>query len=321
MTEALLNYGLFLAKTLTLVAATLATVAGLYALRARGRSGHKEGLEIKHLNRRYDSTMRQLRAAMHGQKSLGRLMKRRAAGALRESPPTHPHNLFVLSFHGDLRASAVSSLREEITAILTIATPEDEVLLRLESGGGLVHAYGLAASQLLRFKEKGIPLTVAVDKIAASGGYMMACVADRIIAAPFAILGSIGVVAQLPNFNRWLKARNIDFEQLTAGEYKRTLTLFGENTERDREKVRHDIEDIHALFKDFIAAHRGHIDIDKVATGEHWFGKRALALGLVDELRASDDYLLAASQRRNLFEVSYAGKRSWISRLLQPVQH
>ncbi len=317
MTEVLLDYGLFLAKAVTVVAAVLGIAAGSAALGARRRTGHKEGLEVKHLNRHYDLVKHKLSAMMLEKKGFGRMLKWRAERLHRDRAKPHAHHLFVLTFRGDIRASALASLREEITAVLMVAAPQDEVLLRLESGGGLVHAYGLAASQLLRFKEKHIPLTVAVDKIAASGGYMMACVADRIIAAPFAVLGSIGVVAQLPNFNRWLKEKNIDFEQLTAGEYKRTLTLFGENTERDRQKVREEIEDTHALFKEFIARHRAGLEIDKLATGEHWFGARAVELGLVDELRTSDDYLLAASADRNVYEISYAGKKKgWLIRLL-----
>ena len=184
--------------------------------------------------------------------------------------------IYVLNFHGDIRASAVSSLREEITAILTVATENDEVFMRLESGGGVVHGYGLAASQLMRLREKNISLTVSVDKVAASGGYMMACVGNRIFAAPFAIIGSIGVIAQIPNFNKVLKKHDVDYEQFTAGEFKRTVTMFGENTDEAKAKFREEIEDIHLLFKDFIVKHRPNVDIVKVSTGESWPGTRAL---------------------------------------------
>ena len=224
--------------------------------------------------------------------------------------------MFVLNFHGDIRATAVTSLREEVTAVLTAAQPEDEVLVRLESAGGLVHGYGLAAAQLLRIRDRRLKLTVAVDKVAASGGYMMACVADRIIAAPFAILGSIGVIAQLPNFNRLLKKHDVDFEQFMAGEHKRTVTLFGENTDKGRQKFQEEIEDIHNLFKDFVRNHRPQVDRERVATGEHWFGARALDCRLVDELRTSDDYLLDASASADLYEIIYTGKKPWLARLL-----
>ena len=196
-----------------------------------------------------------------------------------------------------MRASAVASLREEVTAVLAFARPEDEVLVRLENTGGLVHEHGFAASQLMRVRNRGIRLTVSVDRIAASGGYMMACVADRIVAAPFAILGSIGVLAQIPNFHRLLDRHGIDFEQFKGGEYKRTVTLFGENTDADRDKLRQDIEEIHAIFKHFVVEQRPGLDVEKVATGEHWLGRRAKDLGLCDELMTSDDYLLAANER------------------------
>ena len=182
--------------------------------------------------------------------------------------------VFVLNFDGDWKASAVNLFREEITAILCVAKPQDEVVVRLESSGGVVHGYGLAASELQRIKDHHIPLTIAVDKVAASGGYMMACVADKILAAPFAIIGSIGVLAQLPNFHRFLKKHDVDFEQITAGQYKRTLSLFGENTSDGRKKFQTEINEAHQLFKQFITEHRPQIDIDKLATGEYWFGQK-----------------------------------------------
>ena len=196
-----------------------------------------------------------------------------------------------------------------LTAILTVADKKDEVVIILESGGGPVHGYGLGASQLKRIRDKEIKLTAAVDKVAASGGYMMACVADNIIAAPFAIIGSIGVLAQIPNFHRLLKKMDIDFEQITAGDYKRTLTLFGENTDKDREKFKEELEDTHRLFKEFVKDSREKVDIDKIATGEHWYGKRAIDLNLVDELITSDDYLSKAAKEADIFEVKYERKK------------
>ena len=209
----------------------------------------------------------------------------------------------------------MAALREEITAFLTVARPGDEVLLRLENAGGFVHDHGLAASQLERIRSRGVTLTVAVDKIAASGGYMMACVADRIIAAPFAVLGSIGVLMQLPNFHRFLQSRGVDFELLKGGEYKRKLTLFGENSAADRQRMQEEIDDTHQLFKDFVLEHRPQLDIANVATGEHWYGRRALELALCDELRTSDDYLLAASREAELYELVYATRRPLVQKL------
>ena len=223
--------------------------------------------------------------------------------------------LYVLNFHGDLRAGATEDLREEISAVLSVARGSDAVLVRLESGGGMVHAYGLAASQLRRVRDADIPLTVAVDKIAASGGYMMACVADRVLAAPFAVIGSIGVLAQLPNFHRLLRKASVDFEQLTAGEYKRTLSLFGENTEAGRAKMQEDIEDAHLLFKDFVSRHRNGLDINAVATGEIWYGERALERGLVDEVQTSDSFIQSRLKETDIFEVRHVRKRSWQEKL------
>ena len=315
--EFLTEYGLFLAKIITVVIAVLAATAGVLALSSRSHRKAKESIEIKHLNRHYENLADTLQAAMLPKKKFKETLKARKKQhkAKEKAATERTRQVFVLNFHGDLRAMAVASLREEITALLTVAVPEDEVVLRLESAGGLVHAYGLAASQLARIRDRTIKLTVTVDKVAASGGYMMACVADRIIAAPFAVVGSIGVLSQLPNFNRLLRENHIDYEQFTAGEYKRTVTLFGENTDKGREKFQEEIEDTHQLFKDFVKQHRSVVDIAKVSTGEHWYGARALELKLIDELRTSDDYLLEASRSADLFEITYAAKKPLLARL------
>ena len=320
MIEFFTEYGMFLAKAITIVVAVLATLGGVIALSARsGSIKPKAHIEIKNLNRHYDDMGHALESAMQSKKELKQTLKLRKKQhkAEAKAETAARRKVFVLNFHGDIRATAVSSLREEITAVLKVAKPQDEVMLRLESAGGMVHAYGLAASQLLRIKDK-LTLTVAVDKVAASGGYMMACVADRIVAAPFAVLGSIGVIAQLPNFHRLLEKNDIDFEQFTAGEYKRTVTLFGENTDKARDKFRQEIEDTHELFKDFVGRYRADLDIAEVSTGEHWYGARALDLKLVDELRTSDDYLLAASENADLFEIIYTSKKPLLARLLGP---
>jgi serine protease SohB len=316
--EFLTDYGLFLAKTITFVLATLAIIGGIIVLVSRSQMKPREHLEVKHLNRDYEAMANALQSAMLSRKEfkakLKALKKQHKAEEKGDAPRLR--KIFILNFQGDIRASAVAELREEITAVLTVATPEDEVVLRLESAGGIVHAYGLAASQLLRIRERKMTLTVAVDKVAASGGYLIACVADRLIAAPFAVVGSVGVISQLPNFNRLLKKNDIDFEQFTAGDYKRTVTLFGENTDRGREKFQQEIEEVHQLFKDFVKEHRSSVDIARIATGEHWYGKQALMLNLIDELRTSDDYLLEASKTADLFEVTYVGRKPLLAKLL-----
>jgi serine protease SohB len=210
----------------------------------------------------------------------------------------------------------VPSLREEVSAILDVATEDDEVIVRLENHGGVVHEHGLAASQLVRIRDRNIPLTVCVDKVAASGGYLMACVATKIYAAPFAILGSIGVLAQIPNFNRMLDSHGVNFEQVTAGKYKRTVTMFGENTDADRAKLKEELEEVHGLFKDAVVRYRPDLDLEKIATGEHWYGTRALELGLADEIRTSDELLSELAGERDLYSLSYKIKQPLQKRLM-----
>lgn len=311
-------YGLFLAKTFTLVFAILMLVAGVLALARKGKSAGKNKLTIKKMNERFEELTETLHSEILDKKAYKALVKQKKAADKKDKAnekDAEIKRIFVLQFQGDIKASAVASLREEITALLQVATPKDEVVVRLESGGGLVTAYGLAASQLERLKKKNIPLTVIVDKIAASGGYMMACVANRILAAPFAVIGSIGVIAQIPNFHRLLKKQDIDFEQLTAGEYKRTITMFGENTEKARLKFQEEIEEIHQLFKDFIQYNRPAVDIQQVATGEHWLATKAREFNLIDELITSDDYLLNASQQAEVYELHYTTKKSLTEKL------
>ena len=321
MMEFLYQYGLFLAKAITWVAAILLVVTGLVNLVRQMREHAGDHLEIKNLNDRFRDLADALRHSLlthdeQKQADKARKAEDKAKAKARKKGDEPPRlRVFVLDFHGDLQASAVASLREEISAVLQVVRSGDEVVLRLESEGGVVHGYGLAASQLRRLRQRGVKLTVSVDKVAASGGYLMACVADQILAAPFAIVGSIGVVAQLPNFNRLLKKHEVDFELHTAGEHKRTLTLFGENTEEGRAKFRETLEDAHALFKSFIGENRPGVDLAQVATGEHWFGARALALKLVDLLKTSDDYLLDRSKDSDLFEVQYKRHRGLAERL------
>lgn len=317
MNEFFIEYGLFFAKSLTFVLVVVAIIAVISAFSKKARSPDK--LEIKDLNRKYDDMRNLLRSHILPSKEWKKLVKldKSKRKAYRKKGRTADSGrVFVLNFHGDIKATGAASLREEITAILTLAEAEDAVLLRLENMGGIVHEHGLAASQVKRLRDAGVHVTVAVDKVAASGGYMMACVADRIIAAPFAVLGSIGVLAQLPNFHEMLKHHGIGFEQETAGEYKRSITMFGENTEKERARLREQIEQTHGLFKAFIAEHRPSLDLDKVATGEIWYGSDAVEAGLVDEIKTSDDFLLEASREARLYEVSYHGKKSFSERLL-----
>lgn len=318
--------GLFLAEAVILVTAIIVVIIAIAAASQRRKGGEEGYIEVRRLNDRYTAFHDAVRSFTEhaetrkvrekAEKKSAKAEQKQARQQAKEEAGNEDGKqgdgrLFVLRFEGDIRASETESLREEISAIAPELRAGDEVLLCLESPGGMVHSYGLAASQLHRIRATGASLTVAVDKVAASGGYMMACVADRIISAPFAVIGSIGVVAQLPNFHRLLKKNDVDFELLTAGKYKRTLTMFGENTDDGRAKFVEDLEDTYDLFKDFVVLNRPVVDIEAVATGEIWYGQRALDQNLVDELSTSDAYLQTRLGETEAFEVRYVPKKSW----------
>ncbi|HDG1681270.1 TPA: protease SohB [Kluyvera ascorbata] len=322
--ELLFQYGLFLAKIVTVVVA-IAVIAVLI-VNVTQRKRQRGELRITNLSEQHKDMQEDLAVALldapqqklwHKAQKKKLKLEAKAAKAKAKQGDTEAATkprVWVIDFKGSMDAHEVSSLREEITAVLTVATPQDEVVVRLESPGGVVHGYGLAASQLQRIRDKQIPLTVAVDKVAASGGYMMACVANKIVAAPFAILGSIGVVAQIPNLNRFLKNKDIDVELHTAGQYKRTLTLLGENTEEGRQKFREELNETHHLFKDFVKEMRPSLDIEQVATGEHWYGTQAQEKGLVDEVGTSDELLLGLMENREVISVRYTQRKKMMDR-------
>jgi len=321
--ELLSEYGLFLAKIVTVVLA-IAAIAAIIVNVAQRNKRQRGELRVNNLSEQYKEMKEELAAALmdsHQQKQWHKAQKKKhkqeakaakAKAKLGEVVTDSKPRVWVLDFKGSMDAHEVNSLREEITA--AAFKPQDQVVLRLESPGGMVHGYGLAASQLQRLRDKNIPLTVTVDKVAASGGYMMACVADKIVSAPFAIVGSIGVVAQMPNFNRFLKSKDIDIELHTAGQYKRTLTLLGENTEEGREKFREELNETHQLFKDFVKRMRSSLDIEQVATGEHWYGQQAVEKGLVDEINTSDEVILSLMEGREVVNVRYMQRKRLIDR-------
>lgn len=314
--EFLADYASFLAKAVTLVVAIVIVLVAIAAMRGKGRRRSAGQLQVTKLNDFYKALRERLEQSLLDKDRLKALRKEQAKSLKKDKKQAEPKSrVYVLDFDGDIKASATESLRHEITALLTLATDKDEVVLRLESGGGMVHSYGLASSQLARIRQAGIPLTICIDKVAASGGYMMACIGDKIISAPFAILGSIGVVAQLPNVNRLLKKHDIDFEVLTAGEYKRTLTVFGENTEKGREKFQQDLDITHDLFKNFVANYRPQLAIDEVATGEVWLGVAALDKQLVDELKTSDEYIGERAKTAEVFHLHYVQRKSLQERM------
>ena len=323
--ELLAEYGIFLLKSITVLMVIVLIILVIASQNKKSRTDGK--LTIKHLNAHFKQITQQIQANTldkHGLKAFLKTLKRQEKQEKKQAKQqnkqqkknngldqdTTKPKAYVLEFKGDIKASQTEQLREEITALLSVADKQDEVVIKLDSAGGMVHGYGLAAAQLKRIREKAIPLTVCIDKVAASGGYLMAAVADQIIAAPFAVIGSIGVVAQIPNFHRFLKNKEIDVEVLTAGKYKRSLTIFGENTEAGRKKFIHDLEDTHGLFKDFVSENRAQLDIAQVADGDIWYGQKALDKKLVDKIQTSDDYIVALCQDREVYQINYQKKKS-----------
>ncbi len=311
----LAQYGLFVLKTLTFVVAILIVLITISSLGRRS----KAVVHIESLNDMYEAQKKRLQKQVPRDKSTQKAKTKKPTNAERKKAKAALPSRFVLSFTGDMTASQVEQLRDEISMILSLATPKDEVVVKIESPGGEVSGYGLAASQLARLRDKKIPLTVCIDKVAASGGYLMACVANKILAAPFAIIGSIGVVAQVPNFHRLLKKNHIDVELLTAGKYKRTLTILGENTKEGREKFKEDLDAVQTLFRNHIFTYRGQVDINQVSTGEHWLAKDAIELGLIDDLKTSDDYLYDNIAQFNTLLLNTPVKKTLGNKLLKPL--
>lgn len=329
--DILTGYGIFILEILTILLVIAAIAAFIISAR-RNRETEQGELVITNLSEDFEDRVKYLRDFHLSDEEL-KLQKKAEKKAEKQKTKDLKAKLkkgetiekakscvYVLDFKGDISASQTTALREEISVILNVAKPDDEVLLRLESPGGVVHGYGLAASQLARLKQKGIKLTIAIDKVAASGGYMMACVADKIIAAPFAIIGSIGVVAQIPNIHRLLKKHDVDVDVMTAGEFKRTVTMLGENTEKGKQKFQQELEETHELFKQFVHHNRPHLDVNKVATGEHWFSMQALELQLIDSISTSDDLLLNIMKDKSVIGVSYKIKKPFLKKLGQQAE-
>lgn len=324
--DILLNYGVFLLELITIFGVVAVIVLIIIESKKQPENGsivltdfsekykeEKQGLEEFFLTPA--EAKQKAKEEKKEAKAKAKAEKKRLKSGEKKHEEEKKSRLFVLDFNGDVHAHAVSALRREITAVLSIAKPEDEVLLKLESPGGVVHGYGLAASQLQRLRDHNIPLTVAVDKVAASGGYMMACVANKIVSAPFAIIGSVGVVAEVPNIHRLLKKYEVDVDVMTAGEFKRTVTFMGENTEKGKQKFQQELEETHELFKQFVRDNRPQLDIEKIATGEHWFGKQALELKLVDEISTSDELLTQAVENKEIIEIKYKEKKNLTKRI------
>ncbi|MCW5588713.1 MAG: protease SohB [Legionellales bacterium] len=315
----LAEYGMFLLKTFTLVMAVIIVLVSVAAVAGKNKLAANGKIKLKNLNKKFTDYQEAIQEAVLDKAALKKWRKEKKH-LQKNSADKTSNTVFVIHYKGDVQANSVQHLQEEVNAILMAATPADEVVVVLESPGGVVHGYGLAASQLQRIKNQQIKLTVCVDKVAASGGYMMACVADKILAAPFAIVGSVGVVAQIPNFHRFLQDHKVDVELLTAGEYKRTLTLLGKNTVEGRQKFQEQLEDTHQLFKQFIKQHRPAVDLEKIATGEYWYGQQAVGLNLIDAIQTSDDYLLSLHPQRKILLVRFKLRKNLAQKISQGMQ-
>lgn len=304
------NLGLFAAQTFLILFAIVAIILVIALVAAKAKQKNEISIELLH--NKYKDFEALLKVYTSDKDELKSEKKKRKADKKQQKPE---NKIYVINFDGDLKASAVENLREEITAVISVATPKDEVVVCVESPGGVVHGYGLAASQLLRLRERDIPLTICIDKVAASGGYLMSCTANKILSAPFAIVGSIGVIAQVPNFHRVLKKHNVDYNEYTAGEFKRTVSIFGEITAKGEEKFKEQLEQTHVLFKDFVSRHRPQLNIDQVATGEYWYGEIAMGLGLVDKIQTSDDYLMGFAKSHQIVKIEFKHKKSFSEKM------
>lgn len=315
--EMIQTIGIFFAQTFIIVLAIIAVLITIASLALKNKN--RNLFEIELLHERFEDQTQALKEAFLTSSEIKKEHKRlkKESKSKDKSLDKKPaRRIFVIEFlNGDIKASDSENLKEEVNTILGVATAQDEVVVKVESPGGLVHSYGYAAAQLIRLREAQIPLTICVDQVAASGGYLMACVGSKILAAPFALIGSIGVVAQVPNFYRLLKKHDVDYKEYTAGDYKRTVSLFGEITEKGETKFKEQLELTHQLFKSFVSRFRPQLDLQKVATGEFWYGENAIGLGLIDEIKTSDEYLLALSRDHQVVKISFEQKPTFMEKL------
>ena len=315
MIDLLVAYGFFLLKIVTVLLVILIPILMISSSTKHRKETDKGRIIVKNLSDKLEEIGVTLKSAEMDPKAYKSFLKERNKKKKKEIKGKSKEIVYVLDFKGDIQASAVGKLKQEINAIIASQVKCKEVVIKVESGGGSAYAYGLCAAELKRLVDNKIKLTVCIDKIAASGGYLMSCVATKIVAAPWAIVGSIGVIAQLPNFHRLLKKLDIDIEMHTAGKFKRTLTTLGENTKQGREKFISELEDLHVVFKDFVKENRSKIQVAKVSTGEVWQGEKAKKLGLIDEIGTSDDYLLKLASKFKLLEIQYFEKKPFTARI------
>ncbi len=315
--EILQNLLLFFGQALIIVLSIIAVIVAIAA--SASKSNKSKGLEVEVINDKFDDQKSILQAVVLNDIELKKVKKINKTELKNKSKKDRNTAYLIEFLKGDIEASAVDNIKEEISAVLAVAEKNEEVILKVESPGGVVHGYGLAAAQILRLREAGLNVTICVDKVAASGGYLMSCVAHQIIASPFAIIGSIGVVAQVPNINRLLKKHDVDFKEYTAGDYKRTVSVLGEITEKGESKFKEQLEATHVLFKDFVSLYRPQLDLTKVATGEYWYGTQALKLNLIDRIQTSDDYILNKIKTHKLIKVSFVKKTGFAEKISEMI--
>lgn len=310
------DYFLFLLKSITVVMAIVIIAGTIIRATKEGHEPSQGKLSITRLNKALEAIRLRMQQETLGKKALKKEVKALKEQHKKEDKSNDDKpNAYTIRFKGDIQASQVDALRQEVTAILTTAKAGEEVVISIESPGGAVPGYGLAASQILRLKEADLKVTACVDQVAASGGYMMACVADRILAAPFSIVGSIGVLSQVPNIHRFLKRFDVDVDVLTAGKHKAPMTLMGENTEEGKQKHVQDLNAIHTRFKELVKLHREELNIDDVSEGDFWLAEDALKLNLVDEISTSDAYIMSLCAQANVYRVQWQPHKSFEQRI------
>ena len=281
-----------------------------------GGSKKKEGFDIDLWNSKNHSNIGQVM----------KVMKTKPADTLQNYYRPDKSNLYYLEFEGDIQASEAAKLKQEILVCLQVAKPTDVFLILVESSGGSVSNYGDLYSVMEMIKKRGHTLWVAIDRVAASGGYLISLPADKIFATPFALIGSIGVLSEVPNFGGLLDKYGVKMEEYTAGERKMNISMFRENGEEQKEHHRKKLGKIHELFKAQLVKYRGGliekkgVDIGELMEGDFWMGENAFELGLVDELKSSVEILLDEKDHFNILKVNYHNepKMAGIMGMLKP---
>ncbi|CAB3976441.1 protease SohB [Candidatus Azoamicus ciliaticola] len=296
MANILTDYTIFFLKIITIIILLLLTIITCLIII---KNKDNKYIEIKNINKKYITLKKMFLSEILKKTEKKNIIK----NINKEEKIIKTKNLFILNFNGDINASDINNLKDILSILILNKKYVDEVLIKLTSNGGIVTNYGLAATQLKRLKNENINLTISIDTIAASGGYMMACVANKIIASHFSIIGSIGVLGIIPNINKMLNKNNIEIEYHTSGKYKKTLSVIGENTEIGRKKFIESLENTHFLFKNFVKENRSQINIDEIATGEYWYGIDALKLNLIDKIQTSDEYIMENLNNTKIYEI------------------